>query len=179
MRTITQFIRQSLSWKLSLGIILMAMPIFMLALGVLFVQSRNQLKKEATEHASSVLNTTMQRVSRFMNTLETATDINDWEIVENLDPDSLLNYSRFVVSLNGNIDGCSISTEPNTFPKYGRYFSTYTVREPDTIRTVIEEKYEYFEKVWYKTPRQLGESCWVVFYDETDSLELTLDGMIA
>ena len=118
MRTITQFIRQSLSWKLSLGIILMAMPIFMLALGVLFVQSRNQLKKEATEHASSVLNTTMQRVSRFMNTLETATDINDWEIVENLDPDSLLNYSRFVVSLNGNIDGCSISTEPNIFPKY-------------------------------------------------------------
>ena len=179
MRTITQFIRQSLSWKLSLGIILMAMPIFMLALGVLFVQSRNQLKKEATEHASSVLNTTMQRVSRFMNTVETATDINDWEIVENLDPDSLLNYSRFVVSLNGNIDGCSISTEPNIFPKYGRYFSTYTVREPDTIRTVIEEKYEYFEKVWYKTPRQLGESCWVVFYDETDSLELTLDGMIA
>ena len=127
MRTVTQFIRQSLSWKLSIGIVLMAVPIFLVSLGILFVESRNYIKKEATEHASSVLNTTMQRVTRFVNTIETATDINDWEIAENLDPDSLLAYSRFVVELNGNIDGCSISTEPNTFPKIGRYFSAYTI----------------------------------------------------
>ena len=37
MRNIIRHIRQSLSWKLSLGILLMAIPIFMLALGILFV----------------------------------------------------------------------------------------------------------------------------------------------
>ena len=179
MRTVTQFIRQSLSWKLSLGIVLMAVPIFLVSLGILFVESRNYIKKEATEHASSVLNTTMQRVTRFVNTIETATDINDWEIAENLDPDSLLAYSRFVVELNGNIDGCSISTEPNTFPKIGRYFSAYTVREEDTITTVIEQEYEYFGKIWYKTPKLLDKPCWVVYFDDVDSLALTLDGMIA
>ena len=179
MRKIIQHIRQSLSWKLSLGILLMAIPIFMLAIGILFMQSREQVKKEATKHANSVLNTTMQRIHRFMNIVETATDINDWEVTANLNPDSILSYSRFIVLLNGHIDGCSISTEPNTFPKYGRHFSAYTVREEDSVTTVIEEPYEYFEKVWYKTPHLLGKPCWVVYYDESDSLDLTLDGMIA
>ena len=141
------------------------------------------------KHASSVLNTTMLRIVRYMEVVETATNINDWEVTENLDPDSLLAYSHYIVALNGHIDGCSISTEPNIFPKYGRYFSAYTVREtanntddgnaPDTITTVVEEEYEYFEKLWYKTPHLQGKPCWVVYYDESDSLALTLDGMLA
>jgi signal transduction histidine kinase len=179
MRSIIRHIRQSLPLKLSLGILLMAIPIFVLALGIVFLQSRTNIKNEAMKHANSVLNTTMQRISRYMNMVETATDINDWEVTKNLQPDSVLAYSRYIVMLNGEIDGCSISTEPNIFPKYGRYFSAYTVREPDTVTTVIEEEYEYFEKVWYKTPRLLGKPCWVVYYDESDSLALTLDGMIA
>ena len=176
---IIRHIRQSLSWKLSLGILLMAIPIFALSIGFLFIHSREKVKKEATEHAASVVNTTMQHITRFMDIVETATDVNDWEATANLQPDSLLAISRSIVVLNGHIDGCSISTEPNIFPKYGRIFSVYTVRESDTITTVIEEPYEYFEKVWYKTPHLQGKPCWVVYYDESDSLSLTLDGMIA
>ena len=179
MHSMRPHIRHSLARKLSLGIFLMAMPILMLSLGILYELSRNMVKSEAEEHASSVLNTTMQRISRFMDIVETATDVNEWEVMENLDPDSLLAYSRYIVALNGQVDGCSISTEPNTFPKYGRHFSAYTVRETDTITTVIEEKYDYFEKIWYKTPRMLEKPCWVAYYDESDSLTLTLDGMIA
>ena len=179
MRSIVKHIRQSLSWKLSLGILLMAIPIFMLALGILFVQSRNNVKREATKHAASVVNTTMQHITRYMNIVKTATDLTAWDVIANLQPDSLLTYSNYVVALNGHIDGCSISLEPETFPQYGRYFSVYTVREPDTVSTVIEEQYEYFDKIWYKEPKHRGEACWAVYYDEGDSLELTLDGMIA
>ena len=172
-------IRQSLSLKLGLGILLMAIPIFVVSLGILYVESRDNVKKEATERASSVVNTTMQRIDRYMNTVETATNINDWEVTEYMNPDSVLACSNYVVSMNSYIDGCSVSMEPNIFPKFGKYFSVYTVREPDTITTVIEEEYDYFDKIWYKMPRMLGEPCWVVYYDEGDSLELTLDGMIA
>lgn len=179
MRNLITHIRQSLSWKLSLGILLMAMPIFVLSIGFLFIHSRDKVKKEATTHAASVVNTTMQHITRYMDIVETATDINDWEVTANLQPDSLLAYSRNIVILNGHIDGCSISTEPDFFPQYGRYFSAYTVRETDTVTTVIEEPYEYFEKIWYKTPHLQGKPCWVVYYDESDSLALTLDGMIA
>lgn len=181
---------RSLSAKLSLGILLLAVPIFLLALGILFVESRNFVKKEAVVHANSVLNTTMQRVNRYMTTVKTATDINAWKAVDNLHPDSLLAYSRFVVQLNGHTDGCSISTEPNIFPQYGRYFSAYTVREReatnhqtrldnDSVTTVIEEDYEYFDKVWYKKPKELGEACWAVYFDESDTLSLTINGMVA
>ena len=179
MRSIIRHIRQSLSLKLSLGILLMALPIFALSIGVLFVNSGNNIKSEATQHAISLLNTTMQRICRAMDIVETATDINDWEVTEHLQPDSVLNLSRFIVALNGQIDGCSISMEPNTFPKYGRHFSAYTVRENDSVSTVIEEPYDYFEKVWYKNPHLLGKPCWVVYFDEADSLTLTLDGMLA
>ena len=179
MASVYRHIVQSLSWKLSLGILLMAIPIFLLSIGILFSQSRDKVKKEATMHAASVVNTTMQHFTRFMEIVETATDVNDWEVTENLNSDSLLAYSRNIVILNGHIDGCSISTEPNTFPKYGRHFSAYTVREGDSVTTVVEEPYEYFEKVWYKTPHLQGKPCWVVYFDESDSLALTLDGMLA
>lgn len=172
-------IRKSLSSKLSLSILLLAIPIFVLSLGILFVQSRNNVKKEATEHAKSVLNTTMQRVNRYMIAVETATDINDWKVTENLQPDSILSLTHRIVLMNHHIDGCSISTKPETFPQYGRHFSAYSVREADSVSTVIEEEYEYFQKVWYKTPRDLGKPCWVHYYDEVDSLDLTLSGIIA
>ena len=172
-------IRRSLSAKLSLSILLLAIPIFVLSLGILFVQSRNIIKKEAMEHAKSLLNTTMQRLDRNMMAVETATDIYDWEITENLQPNSLLALTRRVVTRNPHVDGCSISMEPDVFPQIGRYFSVYTVRETDTITSVIEQEYEYFEKIWYKTPHNLNKPCWVTYFDESDSLELTISGLIA
>lgn len=172
-------VRKSFSRKLSLGVLLLAMLIFTASLGILFTQSRYMIRGEAVGRANSVLNATMQRLSRNLMAIETATNINSWLIEKTLVPDTLLAYSNRIVRLNPHIDGCSISTEPDVFPKYGRYFSVYTVRETDTIRTVIEAQYEYFDKVWYKKPRELNRPCWVAYFDEADSLELTLDGMAA
>ena len=172
-------IRHNLSMKLCLGILLMTVPIFLISLGVFYQQSRNILLHEAMVRVNGTLNTMMQRIVLHLTTVEVATNSNSWIVEEQLDPDTMLTVSHRVVQLNSYIDGCSISTEPDVFPKFGRYFSAYTVREPDTITTVIEEEYEYFSKVWYKKPRMQDEPCWVVYFDESDSLELTLDGMIA
>ena len=171
--------RISLSLKLGLGTLLLVVIVFAVSLGTLFVQSRRVVRQEAQERAWNVLNTTMQRFYRHMHTVETATDINYWLIMRYQHPDSLLATSKRIVRLNPHVDGCSISMEPGAFPQYGRYFSVYTVREPDSIVSVVEGQYEYFEKVWYKTPRISGKACWVAFTDEADSLELTIDGMVA
>jgi signal transduction histidine kinase len=172
-------IRKSLSSKLSLAVMLLAVPIFVVSLGVLFSQSRFLIRKEAVGRANSVLSVTMQRLCRNLITIETATRTNSWLVGHHLQPDSLLALSNRIVRLNPHIDGCSISAEPDVFPEYGRYFSVYSVRQGDSVATVIEEEYEYFEKVWYKSPRQLDGPCWEVYYDEADSLELTIAGMIA
>ena len=172
-------IRKSFSTKLSLGILLMAVTIFVVSLGVLFTQSRHIIRTEAVGRTKAVLNTTMQHIVRNLMTIENATNTYSWMIEQQFQPEQILDFTSRIVRLNPHIDGCSISAEPNMFKKYGRYFSAYTVRETDTITTVIEEEYEYFQKIWYKTPRQLDSGCWVVYTDEVDSLELTLDGMIA
>lgn len=172
-------IRKSFSSKLSIGILLLAVCIFTISLGILFTQSRHMIRVEAVGRADNVLNATMQRVYRNLMTIENATNANIWMVERSMTPENLLSYTSRIVHFNPHIDGCSISAEPNVFPKYGRYFSAYTVREPDTIITVIEEQYEYFGKIWYKAPRELQGPCWEVYYDDADSLELTLDGMIA
>lgn len=172
-------IRKSFSTKLSLVILLLAVTIFVVSLGALFTQSRHIIRTEAVGRTNAVLNTIMQRITRNLMTIENATNAYSWMIEQSFQPESILDYTNRIVRLNPHIDGCSISAEPNVFKKYGRHFSAYTVRETDTITTVIEEEYEYFQKKWYKIPHDLNAGCWVVYTDEVDSLELTLDGMIA
>ena len=159
-------LRHSLALKLSMGILLSTIPIFIVSMGILYLQSRHIVREEATERAGSVLNATMQRVSNYLNTIETATNANDWFVTESLQPDSLLAWSHRIVLLNHNVSGCSITTEPYLFPQCGRYFSAYTIREADSITTVRESEYEYFEKVWYKTPHKLGTACWIDPFDD-------------
>ena len=159
-------IRRSLSTKLSIGILLMTVPVFVLSVGLLYRQSRNFILKEALEHANSTLDNRMQRVRNYMTIVETATNANDWVVIENFHPDTLLAISNRIVRLNRHVNGCSITAEPDMFPQYGRYFSAYTIRQGDSIVTVREGEYEYFDKVWYKTPREKGKPCWVEPFDD-------------
>lgn len=172
-------IRRSFSSKLSLGILLLAVPIFVLSLGILFTQSRHMIRRNAVGRANSVLNATMQQISRKLHSVENATNANSWLVVQELNPDSILTLTHRFVRLNPHVDGCSVSMEPNVFPQYGRYFSAYSIREADSVATVIEQQYEYFEKTWYKAAHDLGKPCWVDFYDETDTLNLAMKGMLA
>ena len=172
-------IRRSISSKLSLALLLMAIPVFVVALGLLYSQSRHLIRKEALARAYSVLSVTRERVCRNLMAVETATNAYSWLVSQNLHPDSILALTRRVVSLNAHIDGCSVSTEPYVFPEHGRYFSAYSIKEADSVHSVIELPYEYFGKVWYKSAADSGEALWVNFYDEADSLEMTLDGMVA
>lgn len=168
-----------MSLKLSFSILLLVITIFVAALGILFFQSRQLIKKEAMERATNVLNTTAGRVDGFLRVVETATHSNDWLVTENLHPDSLLAYSHRIVLFNAYTSGCSITTEPYTFPEYGRYFSAYSVPKGDSVVTMREGEYEYFEKVWYKTPRELGRPCWVDPFDDFNEGTLSATGLIA
>lgn len=149
------------STKLGLGIMLMAVPIFILALGILFINSRNFIRQKASERATSALNVSMHNVKKYLLTVENATNANTWFIENNFHPDSLLALSRRIVMMNRNAYGCSISAEPDIFPECGRYFSVYTVTEGDTIISAKEGDYEYFKKVWYKTAIDAGKAIWV------------------
>ena len=154
-------LKKSLLSKLSTGITLMAIPIFVLSLGALFLQSRYFIRQEASEHVRSMLDATMHRIKKYMLTTEMATNANTWFIEHNFQPDTLLALSRRIVALNGNTNSCTISAAPDIFPQYGRYFSVYAARQGDTIASIREQDYDYFDRRWYKAPVAQGEGCWV------------------
>ena len=179
MKKLSDIIRRSLAAKLGLGYLLLTIVVFVVSMGILLFQSRYLIRKEAIERGHATLSATAQRVTRHLTAVETATNTNEWLVMENLKPDSLLSYTHRITQLNPDVNGCSITTEPDFFPQYGRYFSAYTVREGDSIVTVREEPYEYFEKVWYKTPKEKRHACWVDPFDDYTPGTLSATEMIA
>ncbi len=157
---------RSISKVLSLDIMLLAVPLFVLSLGVFYLQSRHLIRKQAIQRSNSILKTTIQRVRNYMNTIETSTNANAWLLEEHFTPDSMESVSKRIVRFNPNILSCSVSTVPNTFPQYGHYFSIYTVNEDDTIVSVRETNYEYYDKDWYRVPLIKGKASWVEPFSE-------------
>lgn len=159
-------INQTLASKLILSILLMAIPIYLVSMGILFAQSQKAIHEEAMENANSTLNATMQRVRNYMTIVETATNSNLWFVENNFRPDSLLSLTNRIVKLNRHVSGCSITAEPDMFPEMGRYFSAYTIRQGDSVITEREAEYDYYSKVWYKTPATLGKPFWIDPFDD-------------
>ena len=164
-------ISKSLQLKLSTGILLMAMPIFVVSMAVMFIQSRNSIRQEASEHAASMLSATMHHMKKYILATEMATNANAWFIEQKFQPDSLLALSQRIVRLNGNVQSCTISAAPDMFPEYGRYYSVYSIRKGDSIVTTREQDYEYFDRQWYKEPIAKGDGCWVEpFFEHTEGI---------
>ena len=179
-------IHNSLSTRLCLDILFVVMLIFILSLGFLYWQSRNIIRQEAIDEASHVLDNTALRVKGQMQELETATRNLLWLININHQQDSLLWYSHRIVSNHPHINGCSITMEPDYYPGEEYGFSAYSVRiddneEPqkDSVATVREADYDYYNKVWYKTPRQRNTDCWVDPFDDYNAGTLSSPELIA
>ena len=159
-------IKNRLSRKLSIGLMLLAAPMFIVTLGLFFLQSRYLIREEAKDRSNSILKTTILSVRHYMSTIETSTNANAWLMEEYFTPDSLELITRRILQLNPNILSCSVSAEPDILPQYGHRFSVYTVREEQTIHSFRETEYDYYDKLWYKTAIKAGKSCWVEPFGE-------------
>ena len=153
--------RRKLSRELSLGIMLMTAPIFVLSLGLLFRQSHYLIHQEVTKCSHSILNTTMHRVRTYMSTIETAANSNVWILEEHFCPDSMQSVSNRIVRLNAPVISSSIFAVPDMFKEYGDRFSIYTVNQGDTVATYREPEYDYLNKACYTVPVNSGQACWV------------------
>lgn len=111
-------IRSSLWRKLSINILLMAVPIFVLSVGIFYLQSRHLIRQEAMARSNSIVRSVIQRVSNYMYSIEASTKANAWLLEDNFCPDSLVSISQRVVRLNPHILSCSVITAPDMFPKY-------------------------------------------------------------
>lgn len=169
MRNPIILIRHSLSMRIGLLIVSFAILTFVVSLGFMYVKSRGYVRDDAMRRASQVLNNTALRVNEILDEVEIATNNTNWLVRTHLDPDSVNVYSRRIIEMNPNFNGCSIAFEPYYFPEKGKFFSSYSGREEGAIETEQEgsEEYRYFEMEWYQTPKRLNRPCWVdPFFDD-------------
>ena len=159
-------VRRRLSLRLGLLIVLIVTVAFSLLFGYLFYRCKSFIQRSAIEHASQLLDNTAERISGIMDETELVTNFMAHVTPRHLKPDSLLAFTHRTVSNYSFLAGFAISMEPDFFPEMGRYFSAYSLRQGDSVTTVREGPFEYFEAVWYKTPRTLGTSCWTDAFDD-------------
>ena len=164
-----KYIRDSLSTRLSLWIVLFAAVVFVAALGFMFVESRKTVRQEAESRASQVLESTVLRVNGLLDRVVVATNNLEWLVLRHLDePDSMFVYAKCFLENNPDLNGCSIAFEPNFFEDRGRYFSAYAYNDNGKVLVTQEgnEHYEYFYMDWYQLCKLLDRPCWTEpFFD--------------
>ena len=157
------YIRQLLSVRLSIWIVLFAALIFIGALSYMFHESRQAVRQEAISHATEILDNTVLRVNNILDHVVVAADNFEWLPTRHLDaPDSMFVYSRRILVNNPDLNGCSIAFEPDYFPDRGHYFSAFSYNDNGDIQTTQEgnQHYEYFYMDWYQLCKLLDRPCW-------------------
>ena len=140
MNNIIHYIRQKLSLRVSLWVVLFAAMVFVGALGFLFYQSREAIHQEAINHATQILDKTSLRVEGILNRVEVAAQMTEWLVQRHPNKaDSMFVYSRGMLLNNPDFYNCSIAFEPYYFKDKGLYFSAYSLHEGDSIRTIQGE----------------------------------------
>ncbi len=168
---ITNYIRQSLTARLSIWVLACVVMLFVTALGILFYYSREAVKDEAVEKATQTLEGTMLHVENTLHEVEVAANNMKWLVEQHIDtPDSMFTFSRKILETNPNLNGCSIAFEPYYYPEKGRYFSAYSYNG-DSIETEQEgnELYDYHCMDWYLIPKLLDKPYWVEPFQEYDT----------
>jgi len=166
MKKLFRYIKRHMALRLSLSLIVIIGVVFTLLFGYLFYRCKTFVSRSAIQRATLSLDHTAEHINGIMDQTETVTNFMAVTAVKHLTPDSLLAYSRRMVLENDFLTGFAISMEPDYFPEMGRYFSAYSLRQGDTVSTVREGPFEYFDAVWYASSRNLGRPCWTGAFDD-------------
>ena len=151
----------SLKRDLSMGLILLAVPIFILSIGTMFYQSRYMIHNEVKSSNSNMLDKGLYQIRSYMTTIETAVNSNAWLMEENLVPDTLKSLSERIVRLNDPVVSCSVFMIPDYFKEYGSKFSVYAASQGDTVKSYIEPEFDYLNRSMFSEPVKTGKACWI------------------
>jgi len=173
--------RRSFSAKLSLWILLLTVPVFFASVGLLFHQSHRMIYGESVERANGVLDASLQRIGRYLITIETMTNTYSWMAERSMNPEMLKGLTNRVLLLNPYADGCAISTEPGVLPQYPEHFLTCSSRvvEGNSISTIIEKDYDYFDEPWYTITDNEQQSGWVVYNNQSSLQEVNVNSIVS
>ena len=126
-------LRRQLAAKLSIGITLLTTPIFVVALGILFLYSHHLLYQDTATHANNILQTTSQHLRSELGLVENAVNSNAWLMEENFRPDSLQSICHRLLRLNRTPVTCQVVTDSVEMSNIKLGFSVSTTANGDTL----------------------------------------------
>ena len=163
--------KNSLSGRLTSGVVIVSAIIFTLTCTVFIRMAANKVREEAAKHAHSELSNTIHQIDAVLNAVEIAVENTAWLVPYRLSsPDFMYSITERLLQNNDFICGAAIAFEPHYYTSEGRYFSPYSYRdESGEIRSkqLGNESYDYHYMDWYQIPKLLNESYWSEpYYDD-------------
>lgn len=125
--------------------------------------SRKYVKNESIERAQSALENTILRINNVLNSVELTIHNMSWLVAANLDkPETLYDITEHILQSNDFISGSAIAFEPYYYEEYGYFYSPYSYREGDEIKSIQlgTNEYNYHFMDWYQIPRLLNRPYW-------------------
>lgn len=172
------YIQKSFSARLSLWVTLAVAVVLIVTAIVTNIFVCNGILREEKLRAGSTLDNVEQRIDGVLIAVETAVKNHVGEIGYYLHAprEEMYRITRMMLETNPSIVGSAIAFEPNYFPEQGRWFSPYSYRDGDTIRSkqLGTANYEYHEMEWYTMPKQLDCDYWSEPYRDVGGGEMTM-----
>ncbi len=187
MTRFVQYIRRTLSTRISLWVLLSVTLLLVVALVVMFHYSHNAIEKESLAKAEQMLNGKVKYIENQMHRLEVATRNMHWNVERHLDdPDAMEIYCSEMVMNNPNVVGCAIAFAPNFYPEKGEFYTTYVYRDeeesdfvmmthdPFVIEPDLYADVPYVGVNWYNIPMNVNTLCWVRPHAPNDTINSTI-----
>lgn len=162
--------KQSLSARIVTYVLTLCVLLFVLSLSGFYFFSKHRIEEMTYRNAEVLTANTIMQTEAILAPIMKVADNYTWLIPKMIhNPDSFMDLTRQIVAQNPEIIGSAIAFTPNYFKEKGLYFSPYSYRDGDSIRSIQlgNENYEYFVMDWYQIPMSIRQPYWSEpYYDE-------------
>ena len=162
----TRSIASRLTIRVMLTIVLVFAAIATLIFGVTWAFLVFMMTKSCEE----MLEMSNERINNAFMAAEVAITNITPDVQNSLEnPNKMYTITERILSINPNIAGSAIAFEQNFYPQKGVYFSPYSYRDGNTIKSkqLGNEDYEYHYMDWYQIPKLLEKPGWSEpYFDE-------------
>ena len=163
--------KNSLSGRLTIGVVIVSAIIFTMTCTVFIRMAANKVREEATKHAHSELSNTIHQIDAVLKAVEIAVENTAWLVPYRLSsPDFMYSITERLLQNNEFICGAAVAFEPHYYTSEGLYFSPYSYRDKDgeiKSKQLGNETYDYHYMDWYQIPKLLNEPYWSEpYYDD-------------
>lgn len=163
-------IKKSLPLRIVFHVLSFCIILFILILSVFYSISKKKLEEMTFLNAQNLTENTAYKLESILFPITEVANNYTWIIQSYAsEPDSFYMVTRKILENNPNIIGSAIAFEENFYKEKGEFFSPYSYRDGDEIKTVQlgNGSYDYFVMDWYQIPMAIEKPYWSEpYYDE-------------